>query len=217
MIPPKHVATQHEKAVQTLVDLGGVEFLSQLRLHCDPSLHPLIDEVLENIMMLPSDLVGMTPPGNCTIPSTTSSSNSQLTTDTTSDIGSYTPACKATVDLTENRAGEAGVLSPPPSQRPEWTGPQESGTSVPLQPSGGTNIAPLEAVMMRPHLVGTDAHCGMPAVLRPPHFMSHDRGVPQEGHPPSSPQQGSTNQANQDGGGEGDDGCGGRDSVVVRQ
>eukprot|EP00731_Ephydatia_muelleri_P025996 Em0018g96a len=193
--------SQHEKAVQTLVDLGGVEFLSQLRLHCDPSLHPLIDEVLENIMMLPSDLVGMTPPGNCTIPSTTSSSNSQLTTDTTSDVGSYTPACKATVDLTENRAGEAGVLSPPPSQHPEWTGPQESGTSVPLQPSGGTNVAPSEAVMMRPHLVGTDAHCGMPAVLRPPHFMSHDRGVPQEGHPPSSPQQGSTNRANQDGGG----------------
>jgi len=35
------------------VEIGGVEFLSQLRLHSDPSLHPLIDEVLEQLLKLP--------------------------------------------------------------------------------------------------------------------------------------------------------------------
>jgi len=35
------------------VDLGGIEFLSQLRLHCDESLHPLIDEVLEQLLQQP--------------------------------------------------------------------------------------------------------------------------------------------------------------------
>lgn len=45
--------TQHEAAAHVLVEIGGVEFLSQLRLHSDPSLHPLIDEVLEQLLKLP--------------------------------------------------------------------------------------------------------------------------------------------------------------------
>ena len=44
---------QHREAASTLVDLGGVEFLSQLRLHCDESLHSLIDEVLEQLLQQP--------------------------------------------------------------------------------------------------------------------------------------------------------------------
>lgn len=30
-----------------------MEFLSQLRPHCDPSLHPIIDEILEHLLKLP--------------------------------------------------------------------------------------------------------------------------------------------------------------------
>ena len=47
---------QHEEAANTLVELGGVEFLSQLRLHCDPSLHFFIDETLEHLLKLPHHL-----------------------------------------------------------------------------------------------------------------------------------------------------------------
>ena len=221
-------AAQHEKAVQTLVDLGGVEFLSQLRMHSDPSLHSLVDEALENIMMIPSDLVGLTPQSS-------TSSSSQLTTDATSDVGSYaTPTCKAMVDLAENRARDVGISIPPPQQHLEWTEPKELVASVPLQPPRG---APSEAAMMRPCLVGTDAHYGTSVVSHdsgvpprvvshdsgvPPRVVSHDSGVPprvvshDSGVPPRvvshdspSPQQGNTSQTDLDGGGEGDDGCGG--------
>ena len=44
---------QHKEAASALVDLGGVEFLSQLRLHCNESLHSLIDEVLEQLLQQP--------------------------------------------------------------------------------------------------------------------------------------------------------------------
>ncbi len=43
-----------------LVEVGAVEFLSQLRLHCDPSLHSLIDEVLEQLLTLPQSSVPQT-------------------------------------------------------------------------------------------------------------------------------------------------------------
>ena len=45
---------QHEPAARTLVDIGGVEFLSQLRQNCDLSLHPLIDGTLEHLLTIPS-------------------------------------------------------------------------------------------------------------------------------------------------------------------
>ena len=45
---------QHESVAETLVDIGGVEFLSQLRQNCDPSLHSLIDETLEHLLRIPS-------------------------------------------------------------------------------------------------------------------------------------------------------------------
>lgn len=47
---------QHEVAAGTLVEIGGVEFLSQLRLHCDSSLHFFIDETLEHLLKLPHHL-----------------------------------------------------------------------------------------------------------------------------------------------------------------
>ena len=45
---------QHTTAAQTVVEVGGVEFLSQLRLHCDPALHSLIDDILEQLLKLPA-------------------------------------------------------------------------------------------------------------------------------------------------------------------
>ena len=48
---------QHEAAAVNLVNLGAVEFLSQLRMHSDPGLHPLIDESLELLLKLPASAV----------------------------------------------------------------------------------------------------------------------------------------------------------------
>lgn len=44
------------------MEIGGVEFLSQLRFHCDPSLHPLVDEILEHLLKLPHVLFPSTSP-----------------------------------------------------------------------------------------------------------------------------------------------------------
>ena len=43
---------QHESAAQMLLDMGGVEFLSQLRLHSHESLHGLIDTILDHMLNL---------------------------------------------------------------------------------------------------------------------------------------------------------------------
>ena len=44
---------QYESAGRTLVSVGGVEFLSQLRGYCDPSLHSIIDDTLEHLLRAP--------------------------------------------------------------------------------------------------------------------------------------------------------------------
>ena len=44
---------QHEPAASTLVEIGAVQFLSQLRVHSDPSLHVTVDTVLEHLLKLP--------------------------------------------------------------------------------------------------------------------------------------------------------------------
>ena len=44
--------TQNENAAQMLLELGGVEFLSQLRLHSHESLHGLIDTILDHTLNL---------------------------------------------------------------------------------------------------------------------------------------------------------------------
>ena len=44
---------QYDSAATTLVSIGGVEFLSQLRGHIEPSLHPLIDDTLEHMLRVP--------------------------------------------------------------------------------------------------------------------------------------------------------------------
>ena len=44
---------QHSSAAQIYVDIGGVEFLSQLRSNSESSLHKLIDEILDNFFHLP--------------------------------------------------------------------------------------------------------------------------------------------------------------------
>ncbi|XP_064398202.1 rotatin-like isoform X3 [Halichondria panicea] len=46
--------TQNATAALTIVEVGGVNFLSQLRPHCNPALHPLIDDILEQLLRLPT-------------------------------------------------------------------------------------------------------------------------------------------------------------------
>lgn len=43
---------QHDNAAQMLLEMGGVEFLSQLRLHSHESLHGLIDTILDHMLNL---------------------------------------------------------------------------------------------------------------------------------------------------------------------
>ena len=43
---------QHENAAQMLLEMGGIEFLSQLRLHSHESLHSLIDTILDHMLNL---------------------------------------------------------------------------------------------------------------------------------------------------------------------
>ncbi|CAG2249412.1 Rotatin [Mytilus edulis] len=45
--------TQHSPAAEILQDIGGIEFLSQLRKDVSSSLQPLVDQILENTMRLP--------------------------------------------------------------------------------------------------------------------------------------------------------------------
>ena len=44
---------QHTSAAAILRDVGAVEFLSVMRKDCSPSLHAYIDQVLENLFLLP--------------------------------------------------------------------------------------------------------------------------------------------------------------------
>lgn len=45
--------TQHSPAAEILQDIGGIEFLSQLRKDVSSSLQPIVDQILENAMRLP--------------------------------------------------------------------------------------------------------------------------------------------------------------------
>ena len=47
------ICLQYESGGRTLVSIGGVDFLSQLRGYCDPSFHPLIDDTLEQLLQIP--------------------------------------------------------------------------------------------------------------------------------------------------------------------
>lgn len=44
--------------------MGAVEFLSQLRLNCDPPIHPLIDSILEKLLRIPHSLLGSSQTGS---------------------------------------------------------------------------------------------------------------------------------------------------------
>ena len=54
--------SQYEVAAVGLVDMGAVDFLSHLRPHCDPSLHPTIDSILEKLLRIPPSLLPPSPP-----------------------------------------------------------------------------------------------------------------------------------------------------------
>ncbi len=45
---------QNTTAAYTMLEVGGVEFISQLRPHCDTALHPIIDDILEQLLQLPT-------------------------------------------------------------------------------------------------------------------------------------------------------------------
>ena len=45
---------QHSSAAQIYVDIGAVDFLSQLRPNVDSSLHRVIDSILDNLFHLPA-------------------------------------------------------------------------------------------------------------------------------------------------------------------
>ncbi|XP_041375404.1 rotatin-like [Gigantopelta aegis] len=45
--------SQHSAAAEIIQDIGGIEFLTQLRENVEPSLRPIIDQILENAMKLP--------------------------------------------------------------------------------------------------------------------------------------------------------------------
>lgn len=47
---------QYPPAVQHLVDLGAVEFLSKLRANVEPNLQAEIDGILDGLFILPSDV-----------------------------------------------------------------------------------------------------------------------------------------------------------------
>ena len=44
---------QHTAAAECLQDIGGIEFLTNLRKDVSSALQPVIDQILENIMRLP--------------------------------------------------------------------------------------------------------------------------------------------------------------------
>ena len=52
---------QYEVAAVGLVEMGAVEFLSQLRPHCLPSIHPTIDDILEKLLRIPPSLFPPSP------------------------------------------------------------------------------------------------------------------------------------------------------------
>jgi len=45
--------TQHASAARIYLNIGAVEFLTQLRTNADQSLHQLIDEILDQLFHLP--------------------------------------------------------------------------------------------------------------------------------------------------------------------
>ena len=47
-------SVQHEDAATTLVEIGAVDFLAQLRPHLDDTLHLLLGTTVENMMRLPT-------------------------------------------------------------------------------------------------------------------------------------------------------------------
>ena len=84
---------QHEHAAQTLVAVGGVEFLCQYRSHSDPSLHPLIDAITDQLLTIPQSrsvlVLPQTEPSGLSVHNlmVSSSDSSTFHTRSTNDIG----------------------------------------------------------------------------------------------------------------------------------
>ena len=96
---------QYEAAAQILVEIGGVEFLSQLRLHSDSSLHSFIDKIIEQLLKLPQGAANSADPekehcSSTSLPSLAISRQTS-TTESSTDYGSYLKVSKQSFGLTD--------------------------------------------------------------------------------------------------------------------
>ena len=120
---------QHEHAAQTLVAVGGVEFLCQYRSHSDPSLHPLIDAITDQLLTIPQSrsvlVLPQSEPSGLSVHNlmVSPSDSSTFHTRSTNDIG---PAAGPL------RTGEilAPSISVPPHVTSTPSSHSHSGTSV---------------------------------------------------------------------------------------
>ena len=128
---------QYEAAAQILVEIGGVEFLSQLRLHSDPSLHPLIDKIIEQMLKLPQSAADSADPEKEHCSSTSSVISRQTsTTESSTDYGSYLKVSKQSFGLTD----ESTALPPEYLERASSV-----GTSTQSSVPGSTSSSSMEA------------------------------------------------------------------------
>lgn len=154
---------QYEAAAQILVEIGGVEFLSQLRLHSDPSLHPLIDKIIEQMLKLPQSAADSADPEkeHCSSTSLSSSgiSRQTSTTESSTDYGSYLKVSKESFGLTD----ESTALPPEYLERSSSV-----GTSTQSSVPGSTSSSSMEASeRLRFGVVGERPQPCFPYVVSP--------------------------------------------------
>ena len=87
------------------MEIGGVEFLSQLRLHSDSSLHSFIDKIIEQLLKLPQSAANSADPEKerCSSTSLPSLAISQQTStaESSTDYGNYLKVSKQSFGLTD--------------------------------------------------------------------------------------------------------------------
>ena len=145
------------------MEIGGVEFLSQLRLHSDPSLHPLIDKIIEQMLKLPQSAADSADPEkeHCSSTSLSSSgiSRQTSTTDSSTDYGSYLKVSKESFGPTD----ESTALPPEYLERASSV-----GTSTQSSVPGSTSSSSMEASeRLRFGVVGERPQPCFPYVVSP--------------------------------------------------
>ena len=174
---------QYEAAAQILVEIGSVEFLSQLRLHSDPSLHPLIDKIIEQLLKLPQNAADSAGPEkeHCSSTSSSSSAISQQTstTESSTDYGSYLKVSKQSFGLTD----ESTALPPEYLERASSV-----GTSTQSSVPGSTSSSNMEASeRLRFGVVGERPQACFPYVVSPAGMTSAAQEDRSERNPRTEP------------------------------